>query len=114
MALTLRLTDEEKSILDMIQLRSGKNTASGTLKYMITNFQSLLNRVSVLETREMELYSLSKKHENTLDEFKTAWSVLENIAKSTTSTTSSCNGSMASRLNVSRDSDGRIQIDRNF
>ena len=50
MAMTLRLTSEQSEELEVIQKRLGTNTASATLKKMITGHSNLVQQLSI-ETR---------------------------------------------------------------
>ena len=81
MALTLRLSDQEKAILDRIEPDIG--TASGTLKHMIAHWQTRENEIAVLRRKLKSTENELALDRAKLDRLKDAWQVFESFAKGT-------------------------------
>ena len=80
MALTLRLTKSEQATLNRIQPDIG--TASGTLKYMIANWQARENEITRLKRRLQNTEDELAQDRAKLDRLKDAWQVFESLTKS--------------------------------
>lgn len=78
MALTLRLTDKEKTMLDNIEPDIG--TASGTLKHMIAHWQAREDQIVLLKRRLHNTERALAQDRAKLDSLKNAWRVFESFA----------------------------------
>ena len=79
MALTLRLTNEEKAMLDKIEPDIG--TASGTIKYMIKHWQAHENQIALLKRKLRNTERALTQDRAKLDSLKNAWQMFESLTK---------------------------------
>lgn len=81
MALTLRLTDEEKAMLEEIEPDIG--TASGTLKHMIAHWQVRENEIALFKRKLRDTENELARDQAKLDRLKDAWQVFASLAEGT-------------------------------
>lgn len=79
MALTLRLTDEEKTSLLGIQSSFEAATSSGAIKRMLLDWRKREERISELETMLQECLDDRDKVRSDLNRVKDAWKIFDKL-----------------------------------
>jgi hypothetical protein len=110
MALTLRLTDAEKTILNKIEPDIG--TASGTIKYMIEHWQARENEIAVLKRKLQDTERALALDQARLDTLRNAWQVFESLAKGPEQNSDRKTGLSAEERELKRIREGRAALEK--
>lgn len=81
MALTIRLTDDERFQLNSIQDCTNQKTASGTVKFVLSEWQQQRDKISTIRSVNADLKYELEVAVHKLDSFRDAWKILASLAK---------------------------------